>query len=181
MKQYIRNTRMFFIVVMISILISGCSTIKKEVAFKNDTTSIQINNDSCPNNGDCAIAIKKGSYSIETDTTGAMYPLFTEGEGELVEFTYAVPAKEGIADGDYKETIMFQVPKGLKGIMVLKDASLSKLKLLLNKQCFCRGQAGYHLITQGRLAIKRNAKNEISFDLNYQIDGIDIIVSNIKL
>ncbi|WP_299683264.1 hypothetical protein [uncultured Dokdonia sp.] len=181
MKQHINNARMFFIVVMLSTLIPSCSSIKKEVAFKNDMNSIQINNDNCPNNGNCAIAIKKGSYTIETDTTGAMYPLFTEGDGELVEFTYEVPAKEGIADGNYKETILFIVPKGLKGFMVLEDASLSKLKLLLNKECFCRGQAGYHLITQGKLAIKRNAKNEISFDLNYQIDGIDMVISSIEL
>ena len=181
MKQYIKNARMFFIVIVLSVLVSSCSSVKKEVAFKNDITNIEVNNDNCPNNGNCAIVIKKGSYTIETDTTGAMYPLFTEGDGELVEFTYEIPAKEGIADGNYKETVMFMIPKGLKGIMVLEDTSLSKLKLLLNKQCFCRGQAGYHFITQGRLAIKRNAKNEISFDLNYQVDGVDIVISSLKL
>lgn len=180
-QQYFKKAVTFFIIVIASIFMSACSTMKKEIVFKNDSTSLQINNSDCPNNGNCSIEIKKESYTIETDETGAMYPLFIEADGEVIEFTYEVPAKEGIADGDYKETIMFLIPDDLKGTMVLEDESLSKLNLLLNKQCFCRGQAGYQLITKGRLTIKRNARNEISFDLNYQVEGIDIVVSSIKL
>lgn len=181
MKQYLKKIGMLFILIMISTLTPTCSTMKKEIMFKNDSANLQVNGDTCPSSGRCSIEIKKGSYTIETDTIGAMYPSFTEVEGEMVSFTYHVPAKEGMADGDYSETIMFQIPKGLKGIMVLKDESLSKVKLLLNKQCFCRGQAGYQLITKGTLAIKRSTTNKISFDLSYELSGIDIVVSSIKL
>ncbi len=181
MKQYIKKVERFFILISISVLMPTCSTMKKEIMFKNDSANLQVNNSTCPSNGNCAIEIKKGSYTIETDTTGAMYPSFTELEGEMVSFTYTIPAKEGVVDGDYSETIMFQIPKGLKGLMVLEDESLSEVNLLLNKQCFCRGQAGYRLITKGRLAIKKSATNEISFDVSYELPSVDIIVSSIKL
>lgn len=180
-KQQHKKAITFFMMVMVSIFLFACGTTKKEVVFKNDSTGLQVNNGDCPNNGNCGIEIKKGSYTIETDATGAMYPLFNEAEGELIEFTYEVPAKEGIVDGDYKETIMFLVPADLKGSMVLEDASLSEFNLLFNKQCFCRGQAGYRLITKGRLVIKRNVRNEISFDLSFELPDVDIIVSGIKL
>jgi hypothetical protein len=181
MKQYIKKTERFLILVIISILMPTCGTVKKEIMFKNDSTSLQVNHDICPSNGTCSIAIKKGSYTIETDTIGAMYPLFTEGDGEMVSFTYHVPAKEGVVDGDYSETIMFLIPEDFIGLMVLEDESLSTVKLLLNKQCFCRGQAGYRLITKGRLTIERSTTNKISFDLSYELPGIDTVVSSIKL
>ncbi len=181
MKPYIKKIGRLFVLLMISTLTPTCSTIKKEIMFKNDIADLQVNDDTCPSNGRCSIEIKKGSYTIETDTIGEMYPSFTEADGEMVSFTYHVPAKEGIVDGDYKETITFLIPTGLKGLMVLEDESLSKVKLLLNKQCFCRGQAGYQLITKGRLAIKRSATNEVSFDLSYESPGIDLVVSSIKL
>ena len=76
--------------------------------------------------------------------------------------------QEGTIDGDYSETLHFEISKNTKELC-LKDDQLTKVKLLFGKHCFCKGEAGYYYINKGKLKVLKLNK-EIYFDINFSIE-----------
>jgi hypothetical protein len=133
----------------------------------------------CPQGGNCTIKCHKNSSMVlEKDTTERYYPVVKKGEGTVIEFKFLIKGPEGTLDGDYSETIHFEINKTI-GTLHIKDENLEQVNLLFGKHCFCKGEAGYYKVKEGKLILQK-AKDEITIDLFFTIPEISHKIFNIK-
>ena len=154
------------------ILAIGCKTNNKTPNTTDTNTTITdmvVSMDDCPEGAECSVAIKNNaSMTINEDTIGMKYPTIDAGENMVVHFTYMKKGPEGTADGDYSETIHFEIPVNTSKLSLM-DADLQNVGLLFGKHCFCKGEAGYYKVTKGSLVLVKTEK-ELTFDISYTID-----------
>ena len=154
------------------ILAIGCKTNNKtpDTTDTNTTTKdMVVSMDDCPEGAECTVAIKNNaSMTINEDTIGMKYPTIEDGDNMVVHFTYAKKGPEGTVDGDYSETIHFEVPANTSKLSLM-DADLQNVGLLFGKHCFCKGEAGYYNVTKGSFLLVKTEK-ELTFDISYTID-----------
>jgi len=160
------------ILVFTLILAIGCKTNNKTpdtTDTNTTTTDMVVSMDDCPEGAECTVAIKNNaSMTINEDTIGMKYPSIEAGDNMVVHYTYATKGPEGTADGDYSETIHFEIPANT-GKLSLMDADLQNVGLLFGKHCFCKGEAGYYKVTKGSLVLVKTEK-ALTFDISYTID-----------
>lgn len=131
----------------------------------------------CPEEGTCEIVVNKNKkLVIKEDGIGATYPEIVAGENIVVVFTYSKKGPEGTADGDYSETIHFEIPAATTNLSKA-DASLSDVNLLFGRHCFCR-DGGYFRVTDGKLLLEKTDK-ALVFDLEFSTDKTSQVVSHI--
>ena len=133
----------------------------------------------CPNEGTCTVTVHENkSLRLKEDTTGQLYPQLVDGQGMVVEYTYLKEGPEGTVDGNYSETIQFEVPANGKALN-LENAQLKEVNLLYGKHCFCRGEAGYYPVTDGKLQLKKDG-NSLSFHLSFTVGKTSQVISRIE-
>jgi hypothetical protein len=163
----------YVIAFMVLISLNACKSGQNSNSDVNENgtksdTGFVATRASCPEAGSCNVEMKEGmSFSMAEDGTGAMYPKYDKGNGVVV-FTYTEKGPEGTADGDYSESIQFNIPT-FGETLSLSNEDLKSVNLLFNKQCFCRGEAGFFPITNGTLDLSRNNKGVLQFKLTYDI------------
>lgn len=157
----------FLVLVSLNACKSGQPSTADDTKTSGDATKIAATA-SCPETGTCSTEMKgEMSYTIATDGTGAMYPKYDKGNGVVV-YTYTEKGPEGTADADYTESIQFNIPT-FGETLSLSNEELKSVNLLFNKQCFCRGEAGFFPITNGTLDLSRNNKGVLQFELKFTI------------
>lgn len=167
---------------VVALVVMSCkSTQNTRMTSENRPVGdLLINEASCPEGGNCNYEIlNNSSYTIATDGTGAMYPQYSEGDGEVIVISYEKNGPEGTVDGDYKETVQFVVPS-FKDTLTLKDEALQDVQLLFNKQCFCRGQAGYYRIEQGTLVLTKDNQGTIGVELSFEVASTSHTIKKVK-
>ncbi len=112
--------------------------------------------------------LDNSSLIIKEDATGHLYPVIVSGDRIVIEYKYEEKGEEGTVDGDYSETLHFEISKNTKELC-LKDDQLTNVKLLFGKHCFCKGEAGYYYINKGKLKVLKLDK-EIYFEINFNIE-----------
>ncbi len=162
-------------------MVNACKTQTGAVTSSENTTMQQMENKStgCPEEGTCSVVVHKNkSLSIQKDDTGALYPQLVESTNTVVEYTYFKEGPPGTADGNYSETIHFEIPADTENFSK-ENASLSDVKLLYGKHCFCRGEAGYYPITDGKLLVEKSNQG-IVFDLKFKVNKTSQVVTHIS-
>lgn len=162
-------------------MVNACKTQTETVISSENTNMSQLENNvaGCPEEGTCTVVLHKNkSFVIKEDGTGAMYPEMMASENMVVEYTYLKKGPEGTADGSYSETIHFEIPAATNSLSK-ENTSLSDVKLLYGKHCFCKGEAGYYPITDGKLVVKKSDQS-VAFDLKFKIGRTSQVVSHIK-
>tara|TARA_Y100000385_G_C12681837_1_gene462471 strand:+ start:119 stop:607 length:489 start_codon:yes stop_codon:yes gene_type:complete len=114
------------------------------------------------------IIFNNSSLTIKEDSTGQLYPVKESGNNIVVEIKYQEDGEFGTVDGDYSETLHFEISKNTKELR-LKDNQLTEVKALFGKHCFCRGEAGYYFINKGKFKVIKSDK-EIYFDIDFSIE-----------
>ena len=163
------------------LLINACKTANTDSGNSNTINMEQTINKltGCPEDGTCSIEVYKNkTLTMLDDGTGALYPELIEGDGVVIEYTYFKPGPEGTVDGNYSETIHFELPKGSTNLKK-ENAALSDVKLVYGKHCFCRGEAGYYNITDGKLLVDKTDEG-IAFDLTFNVGKTSQVVSHIS-
>lgn len=154
-----------------SILI-GCKTPMASTA-SNPETMEQINQ--CPEEAKCTlIAEQNKALEIKEDGIGAIYPAVTEGNNIVVQYHYLKEAPEGIADGNYSESIYFEIPSDVDRL-TKSDASLQDLNMLFGKHFFSP-ESGYFIVENGRLEVKRigdELQLNLVFDMKEKVHRIN--------
>lgn len=161
-------------------MVNACKTQTGAVTSSETTTMEQMENKptGCPEEGTCSVVVYKNkSLSIQKDDTGALYPQLLDGNNIVVEYTYLKEGPEGTADGNYSETIHFEIPAATT-TLTKENASLNDVKLLYGKHCFCRGEAGYYPITDGRLSVA-NYNQTLKFNLQFKVGKTSQVLSHI--
>lgn len=159
-----------------AIILFSCKSSKSsEDKANQDVNSISS---LCAEEGECTFVVHKdSSLIILEDTTGQIYPVIEQGENIVVEFTYAVKGPEGTMDGDYSETVHFEIT-GSEDKLNLTNEELGKIKLLFGKHCFCKGEAGYYTVDEGEILLK-NKNDSLFLNLNLVINKVSHKVNNI--
>lgn len=169
---------LFFLLPLL--MINACKTQTSNATTSENTTIQQMENKStdCPEEGTCSVVVHKNkTLTVKDDGTGALYPELTDGTNTVVEYTYLKKGPEGTVDGDYSETIHFEIPAGSDNLSKA-NASLVDVKLLYGKHCYCKGQAGYYPITDGTLLLEKTGEG-IAFDLKFNVGKTSQVVSHI--
>ena len=148
------------------ILFSSCKTKIDNVITNNN--QLENVNSKCPSDGVCTVKIHKNkSLLIKEDGTGALYPEIVDGDKTVILYTFLRKGPEGTLDGDYSETIHFEIPNGTY-TSNFNDATLKNVKLLFGKHCYCKGEAGYYPVETGSLKVVKTESN-VSFDLKFKM------------
>jgi hypothetical protein len=147
----------------------GCANYNKasKELMKEEAKSI------CPEDGVCTPKIfRNQQLQIQVDETGALYYRLTENKNtSVISYEYKKHTDSTLVDNHYSETILFEIENNSKELN-LKDENLQNVKMLFDKQCFCRGQAGVYKITSGQLVFtKENELNTIQ--LSFEIQNTD--------
>lgn len=162
-------------------MFQACKTQTDSVTSSENTSMQQMENkpNGCPEEGTCTVVVHKNkTLTIQKDGTGALYPQIIDGANTVVEYTYLKKGPEGTADGNYSETIHFEIPAGTDNLSK-ENATLSDVNLLYGKHCFCRGEAGYYPVTNGKLLIEKSNQG-IIFDLKFKIEKTSQVVTHIS-
>ncbi len=145
----------------------ACKTSGEKVVISNTKNMEQVNKKdaNCPEEGNCTVVVhEKSKLVVADDGTGALYPQIQPGENMVVEYTYYREAPEGIADGNYSETIHFEIPANASHISK-SNKELQEVKLLFGKHAFAP-DAGYYQIENGKLLLEKTGHNLV-FDLKF--------------
>lgn len=159
-------------------LATACKTPTETVNSSEKNKMEQLKNtvSSCPKDGTCKVVVHKNKkLEIIDEGNGRMYSQIVEGDNLVIEYTYLKSAPKGIADGNYFETIQFEVPIGTQNL-VKENNNLADVKMIFSK--FGNRTASYHPVTEGKLSFQRSPKI-ISFNLKFKVKGSDQVVSNI--
>ncbi len=152
----------------IVVLFGSCGN-NKTVVSKKEKEVIILTEGISDKNGEVSVNMSKNSsLELNEDTIGEIYPVIESGDNIVIEYKYEEKAEEGIADGNYSETLHFIVPKNTT-VLTLNDSNLSDVKLLYGKHCFCKGEAGYYQVKNGKLKIVKTDK-DLFFEISFTID-----------
>ena len=163
------------------ILVQSCKTTTntKSASETNNTTTEMQMNSGCPDNGVCSAEVQKGKkLVVKEDGTGALYPEITSGDNLVVVYSFSQKGPEGTVDGNYSETIHFEIPANMNELDK-KGTSLQDVKLLYGKQCYCKGEAGFYKVDSGSLQVTKNT-NELQFDLQFSVNETSHKLSKIS-
>lgn len=168
----------FYYLFFTILLFTGCKTQRNSTEIQTQGITQMESKSECPEGGKCTVVVQKNkSLQIKEDGIGALYPEITEGDNIVVQYTFLRQAPEGIADGNYSESVYFEIPQNSKKV-TKENASLSDVKLLFGRHFFSP-QSGYFRINQGKLIVD-NSGNKIDFDLSFEIKEGNQLLTHIK-
>jgi len=146
-----KNIVYFFLI----ICFSSCNPLKNFQEFP-----------ACPEDYVCAAEIiKDSSLKIKEDTIGKTYiNIYDDKNYDVVKYNYGYKGRPEISDDGYSEEIYFQIPKD-DDEMELKNKELSKIKLIVAKNCFCK-EAGFEIINEGTFELKK-VNDQYYIDLQF--------------
>lgn len=148
-------------IVLLSGITLGCKTKTPERTVKEQE----------PTQNDSMITIHDNTaLNLKIDYIGSLYyELIPDEEFMVVSYRYEEQTPEGTMDGHYIEEIYFQVQKPIMASSI-SNALLADNKAIFNRQCFCRGEAGTFLITEGTLTLEEK-KSNYTFQFDFSISS----------
>ena len=171
-----------FFLMLPLLMVNACNTTKTtQVSSSEDKTEVMENSKKqCPDDGVCTAEVQKNKQIIlkNDEATNMVYPVIKDGNNMVVVYTFSQKGPEGTVDGNYSETIHFEVPANLSELDK-KGASLQDVKLLYGKQCYCKGEAGFYIVENGSLQVTKT-KNELHFELQFVVDKTSHKLSKIS-
>lgn len=161
------------------LIVNACKTQTGTPISSENTNMEQVENKTmgCPDEGTCSVVVHKNKkLTIKEDGIGSTYPEIVDGTNIVVEYTYLKKGPAGTADGDYSETIHFEIPSNTNNLSK-ENTNLTDVKLLFGRHCFCR-DGGYFPITDGKLLVEKT-NQAIMFDLKFNTDKTTQVISHI--
>lgn len=160
-------------------IVNSCKTQTGSVISSDKSNMEQSENygSDCPDGGTCNVVVHQNkSLQFIEDGVGNPYTEITDGKNLVVEFTYFKAGPEGTADGNYTETLQFEIPDGAEAL-TKENASLADVKLMFGKQGF--RMSSYYPVTSGKLTLKKTGQT-LSFDLKFKVDETSQVISHIS-
>ncbi|MBW3520304.1 hypothetical protein [Flavobacterium sp. NKUCC04_CG] len=168
------------------ILLACCTTVKrtlKESQAEAASNKFKVTS-YCPIEGDCAVKrIPNMSLVVKKDidggVAGGMYYQLVENAGtEVVIYTYEKAMDDALLDGFYKEEIIFEIPSQSQRL-ILENRVLQDVKMLFGRFCYCKGQAGYFQVKQGKLDLRRTDK-KIKAALTFKVLEVPQLINTVS-
>lgn len=160
------------------VFILSCGTQKNTSGLEDLQDPIGLTMKSCLEDGTCKFeVIPNQTLLIKEDTFGQFYGEQTKSQLLLFKLSYERKVPKGVADGHYSETYFFSIPKATT-TLELEDAQLSRVNLVVERRCFCKGTAGFFKITSGNLKLSIK-KNELTLTANFSHENLPLLMTKI--
>lgn len=159
-------------------MVGACKSPTNTVVSSENTKTIKSMEklDDCPKDGTCEVKIYENkSLEFVDDGSGVAFADRVDGNNLVIEYTYYRKGPEGTADGNYFETVQFEIPSTTKSLKK-EDTSLTDVKMIFSKFGF--RQAAAYQVKKGSLTLQKTGK-EISFNLNFKVDGSGQILNEV--
>ena len=163
---------------LIPLIILGCKT-KSGTLTTSDSSIMEnsANKSNCPEDGTCKTAIYPNSVlEIVDDGSGRLYTQVEPGNNTVVEFMYFRPGPEGTADGNYTETIQFELPSDVENL-IRENGELSTVKMVFGKMGY--RNAAFYPVSKGKLVYRKTGKT-IVFAVDFELDQDAHEISRIR-
>lgn len=160
-------------------LVNACKTQTGSVISSetNKMEKLEKSDSDCPKDGTCKVVIHKNKQlNLVDDGSGSLYPEIVDGKNLVVEYTYLKRGPEGTADGNYFETINFEIPSQTQNL-VKENSALADVKMLFSKHG--NRLAGYFPVVQGKLSYSK-AGNTATINLRFKVDNSSQVITHIK-
>lgn len=163
--------------ILLALGLSFCHCPKPSVAGTSTKASIES---SCPENGVCTIKIEKNkSMLVKTDEFGSVYYILEDDATKsVIIYEYKRNVEKGLQDGQHREEIVFEINNSDTKLSLNNDA-LQNTKMLFGRHCFCKGQAGYYRVTEGKLNFENNS-GIINVDLDFKVTKVPQLYTSVK-
>lgn len=167
------------LVLFLSFTLAFCNCKKNVISNPEKIKKTTIVNSYCPEKGTCTIEILENkNLIIKTDDLGGTYyETEASNKHDVVIYKFNKNTKEGLYDGSYQEEIIFEINKSANKISFL-NSDLQQTKMIFGRHCYCKGQAGYFKVTNGKLNFNKT-KEEINIDLDFKITVVPQIINKI--
>lgn len=120
--------------------------------------------------------LKENTDFVMVTTESGFYPEFKTAAGTVIVLSYQEKGPEGTADGDYRESIYLNLPADWQRLS--NETLKKKTALIFEKQCFCRGEAGYYIPENLVLSLKE-VKSGLRIVASFTITGTTHKISTI--
>lgn len=156
--------------ILLILLSYSCSSQKKSILNTLKTTTTYTI-DSCETNFKCSLSfIPNTKLIIKKDEFGLTYGEFVKSDSILVKYQKKQQKENKAVDNFFTETLYFSIAKNDTKIS-LKDIDLQKANMALQRECYCKGTAGFFKITKGSLLFDIK-KNELTLNTDFDIKNI---------
>ncbi|MFC7356584.1 hypothetical protein ACFQO1_02705 [Jejudonia soesokkakensis] len=150
-------------------LANGCKT-QQQVSNETSETSENTEQENTMEDNVIITLNKNSSYEIMNDEFGNSYINKKEGDMYVFEYKITKSAPEGVADGIYSESIMFQFKEDMLPLS-LTNEDLSNVNLVTSKLCKCR-DGGFFKVTNGNLSASKTG-NDLVVAINFNVEGLN--------
>ncbi len=172
-----------FFLILPLLMVNACNTTKTtqvSSSEENETELMENSKASCPEDGVCTLEVQRNKQIVlkKDEATAMYYPEIKDGDNMVVIYTFSKKGPEGTVDGNYSETIHFEISPNTNEL-TKKGKGLQDVKLLYGKQCYCKGEAGFYKVENGKLHVLKN-NNKLEFNLQFAINKTSHKLSNIS-
>lgn len=168
---------LFFLISIFLAISCKTQTAPTVSSDKGFARQIQNPESKCPEGGTCSVEVfENKTLAVLRDDAGVLYPSLGDGENTVVVYTF-LQNPEGTVDGDYSETLHFEIPASSR-LVELENETLEKANVLFGKHCNCPGEAGYYKIVDGSLFMEQT-ENAVQFELFFKTDATSHKVSRV--
>lgn len=156
--------------ILVILLSYSCASQKKSV-LSNLKTATSYSLDTCETNYKCSLSfIPNKKVIVKKDEFGLSYGEFVKSDSILVKYQKKQQKENKAVDNFFTETLYFSIAKNDTKIS-LKDLDLQKVNMVLQRECYCKGTAGFFKITKGDLLFDIK-KNELTLNTHFDIKNI---------
>ncbi|WP_442787148.1 hypothetical protein [Flavobacterium suncheonense] len=157
----------------------SCHT--QKIAMAKTSEPLKSNIESvCPEDGACTLELQKNkSIAVKTDITGKLYCDLEDHSGtSVIHYVYTRNTDPELQDGQHREEIIFEIDNTVSELD-LNNWNLSQTKMIFGRHCFCRGQAGYFVVKQGKLRLQ-HTKEALRFVLDFTVTEVPQTLTQVK-
>lgn len=157
----------------------SCNTPKTAMIKTSEPIKSEIES-VCPEDGNCTVTLLRNkSMVLQRDGTGYLHYVLEETPGySVIHFEYIRKTDPNLQDAGYREEILFEIPNDTERISLF-DKDLAQVKMLFGRHCFCRGQAGYFQVLEGKLDLVHH-EEKVVFTVDFKCSEVPQIISSVK-
>lgn len=156
--------------ILILLILYSCASQKENVLINLKKATVYPLN-TCKTGYKCSLSfIPNTKLIIKKDEFGLSYGNFVKSDSILVKYQKKQQKENKAADNFFTETLYFSIAKSDTEIS-LKDLDLQKVNMTLQRECYCKGTAGFFSITKGNLLFNIK-KNELTLNTVFDIKNI---------
>lgn len=169
----------FIFTPLLLFILTSCASQKNSFFLQDLKEPIQYKLESTKKGFDTYLEIiPNKSLLLKKDEFGMLYGNFIKGDSILIKYQFKKKKIKNVVDDNFIETLYFTTDKTTTNL-TLENLQLSKINMVLQRQCYCKGTAGFFKITNGNFNLNIK-KNELTLTTDFSIKNIPHVLTKIN-